>query len=330
MSVPELSLRALTSLFIHLSPLHLLANLLVLAGMGPSVEGAVGTFRFFSVYLLAGIAGAGSHALMTSLLQTGVSEPLVGASASIAGLIGYAWLRFHRYRVPILPKVFIPVWLLAGLWAFAQLGGGLLEAQRGSPIAYWAHLGGFIAGFLLALLFKAGAHALWEAWQERLAEARKQGPSALLKTAEGCLREFPKALPALVAQVESLLQMGDTERARSANFKLIEIDPTYQNGFGIKTLIEQNWAGFLPAPQRLKLADQIRPSLPATAEQLLLTILAEPPSPLTPRALFMLAEMTKENDQTGASLYAQQLIREFPLTPEADLLRQKYPQLLSP
>jgi hypothetical protein len=298
--------------------------------MGPSVEGATGSFRFLLVYLLAGIAGTGSHTLMTLLLQRGGAEPLVGASASIAGLIGYAWLRFYRYRVPILPRVFIPVWLLAGLWALAQVAGGLLEATRGSFIAYWAHLGGFLTGFLFAVFFKAGSQAQWEIWHERLEDAKKQGPTALLNAAEGFLREFPNALPALAARVESLLQLGETERAREANLQLIAADPTYLQGYGVKVLLEQNWASSLPAPQRIRLADQIRPLSTPTAEQLLLTILTEPPTPITPRALFMLAEMTQENDRSGASLYAQQLIREFPLTPEADLLRRKYPQLLSP
>ncbi|MEM4408107.1 MAG: rhomboid family intramembrane serine protease [Candidatus Caldarchaeum sp.] len=328
MTFVELALRAFTSLFVHADPLHLLANLLVLAAMGPYVESAAGTLRFIIVYLAGGIGGTVSHGVITSLLPGGRAEPLVGASACIAGLIGYAWLSFYRHRVPILPKIFVPVWLLAGLWALAQLAAGILTMPRDASIAYWAHLGGFITGFLLAVLSKMGAQAQSEAWLERLEEAKTQGPSALIDVAEGFLSKFPDSLPALSARLEGLLQLGETEKAREASLKLIETDPTYKDAYGVRVLIEENWASHIPPSKRLRLADQICHTVPTVAEQLLLSIISEAPTPLTPTALLMLAEITHHRDIRSASLYAQQLIRQFPLTPEAETLRRKLPQLL--
>ncbi|MCH8273687.1 MAG: rhomboid family intramembrane serine protease, partial [Armatimonadetes bacterium] len=136
--------RALTSMFVHISPVHLLANLVLLAAVGPPVEQAAGPWRFLLVYFVGGFLGVGAHwAMVTAAQPLAADLPLVGASAPLAALIGYAWLRFYRARVPLFPKVGVPVWAVVAFWVALQVVGGLMaNRQYGAPVAYWAHLGG--------------------------------------------------------------------------------------------------------------------------------------------------------------------------------------------
>lgn len=146
-----------TNTFLHGGFLHIVLNLWTLWIFGPALEDRLGPARFAALYLMAGIAASVTHALFNA----GSSIPVLGASGAIAGVIAayaarfpYAWV---RVLVPILfiPLFFsIPAIVFAALWFAIQLIQGtseLLAPFAGSGIAWWAHIGGFIAG--LALLF---------------------------------------------------------------------------------------------------------------------------------------------------------------------------------
>lgn len=161
----------LTNTFLHGGFLHIILNLWTLWIFGPALEDRLGHARFAALYLLAGIAASVTHALFNAASPV----PALGASGAIAGVIAayavrfpYAWV---RVVVPILfiPLFFsIPAIVFAGLWFFVQVIQGtteLLAPFAGSGIAWWAHIGGFIAG--LALLFwlepefPAGGKVAW-------------------------------------------------------------------------------------------------------------------------------------------------------------------------
>jgi membrane associated rhomboid family serine protease len=150
-----------TSMFMHGGILHIAFNMLFLWIFGNNVEDSMGRGRFLLFYLLAGIVAAYAQAL----LDTGSTEPAVGASGAIAGVLGGYLLLFPRARV--LTVVFIiffvtlieiPAVIVLGIWfvlqflpAIGQVGTDAVSG--GGGVAYWAHVGGFAFGFAAIKLF---------------------------------------------------------------------------------------------------------------------------------------------------------------------------------
>ena len=144
-----------TNIFMHGGWLHIILNMWTLYIFGPALEDRLGPFRFAALYLLAGVAASITHALFNATSAL----PVLGASGAIAGVIAayavrfpYAWV---RVLVPILfiPLFFsIPAVMFAGVWFLLQVMQGtsaLLLPFNGGGIAWWAHIGGFVAGWVL-------------------------------------------------------------------------------------------------------------------------------------------------------------------------------------
>lgn len=145
----------LTNTFLHGGFLHIISNMWVLYIFGPALEDRLGAGRFTTLYLLSGIAASVTHAVFNA----GSTVPALGASGAIAGVIAayavrfpYAWVRV-LVPIIIIPLFFdIPAMLFAGLWFLAQVMQGTTELfapSTGGGIAWWAHIGGFVAGWLL-------------------------------------------------------------------------------------------------------------------------------------------------------------------------------------
>jgi membrane associated rhomboid family serine protease len=154
LAIPE-GLTLITYQFLHGSPLHLIGNMLFLWVFGDNIEDAVGHLRFLFFYLLCGVAGGLAHAVMTPAS----SVPLIGASGAVAGVIA-AYLILHpRVRVWILAFRFIPLRITAlwalGAWIATQFAMLLIPDE--TPVAWWAHVGGILAGaFLIVLMRRPG------------------------------------------------------------------------------------------------------------------------------------------------------------------------------
>ena len=150
-AVPE-GYTLLSYMFLHGDVLHLLSNLLFLWVFGDNIEDAVGHFRFLAFYLLCGVAGGLAHA---ALLPTS-KLPLIGASGAVAGVIA-AYLMLHpRVRVWVLAFRIIPLrisamWVL-GVWAATQIVMVLVAPT--DHVAWWAHVGGMVAGAILILFMR--------------------------------------------------------------------------------------------------------------------------------------------------------------------------------
>jgi membrane associated rhomboid family serine protease len=148
----------LTSMFLHGSWMHLIGNMWFLWIFGDNIEDSMGHARFAVFYLLSGVAAA----LLQVVLSPGSSIPMVGASGAISGVMGGYLLLYPRVRVfamiPIgffFTSVALPAWTMLLYWAAIQfLGGltGLVGEERGG-VAFWAHVGGFVAGLVLVKLF---------------------------------------------------------------------------------------------------------------------------------------------------------------------------------
>ena len=154
---PQLS-HLLTSMFLHGSWLHLLGNMWFLWLFGNNVEDAMSRPRFAAFYLLSGLAAA----LLQVLTSPASVVPMVGASGAISGVMG-AYLVLYPYvrvfaLVPLgftFTSVELPAWTMLGYWMLIQFVSGLM-AIGGEPVggvAFWAHVGGFVAGVTLIKLF---------------------------------------------------------------------------------------------------------------------------------------------------------------------------------
>jgi membrane associated rhomboid family serine protease len=145
-----------TSMFMHAGWLHLGSNMLYLWIFGDNVEDRFGHGKFIVFYLLCGL-GATFAQLVFSLEST---IPNLGASGAIAGVLGAYILMFPQGRVQVLmgrAVIPMPALMVIGLWFVLQLFSGIgsiaSTADTGG-VAYMAHIGGFIAGFVLTFLFR--------------------------------------------------------------------------------------------------------------------------------------------------------------------------------
>ena len=150
-----------TSMFLHGGWGHLLGNMLFLWVFGDNVEHRIGHGRFFAFYLATGIAAALAHIFFNANSMI----PTVGASGAISGVLGGYLLLFPRNRVYVLTwggVMTVPAIFMLGLWILMQFinGFGSLattpETGGGGGVAYLAHIGGFIAGMILAPLLGLG------------------------------------------------------------------------------------------------------------------------------------------------------------------------------
>ena len=136
------------SMFLHGGLLHLLGNMLYLWIFGNNVEDVLGPARFLVFYILGGAAAAATHIA----LHPSSTAPMIGASGAVAAVLGAYFLLFPRARVRTLlflfvfvQVVYLPAAVLLGFWFLLQL----VSAGLGGGVAWFAHIGGFIAGMLM-------------------------------------------------------------------------------------------------------------------------------------------------------------------------------------
>jgi membrane associated rhomboid family serine protease len=141
-----------TSLFLHGGWFHLLGNMLFLWIFGNNVEDAMGHGRFLAFYLICGTAAA----MAQTLPDTGSVIPMVGASGSIAGVLGAYLLLFPHARILVLVPIgfILQVLRLPGFWFLLQLISTLTAEPGQGGVAFAAHAGGFLTGLALVPLFR--------------------------------------------------------------------------------------------------------------------------------------------------------------------------------
>ncbi len=151
-----------SSMFMHGGWMHLIGNMLFLHVFGDNIEDKLGHVRYIFFYLLAGIGAAAAQIIINPLSEV----PMVGASGAIAGVLGAYILMFPRAKILTLIPIFffiqfieLPAFLFLGIWFLMQLLSGTLSLGIGGDaggVAWWAHIGGFVAGAVLLLFLKRG------------------------------------------------------------------------------------------------------------------------------------------------------------------------------
>ena len=172
------SLTLVTYMFLHGGWLHVLLNMLFLFVFGDNIEDALGRTRFVTFYLLCGMAGGAAHVLASP--QSNV--PLVGASGAIAGVIAAYMMIRPCAKITVLAFGIIPFrlasyWVL-GFWALSQVWH--VFSLEKSDTAWWAHVGGLVAGAILIVIIRPAGVALFECMTPEnaiaLAESKSSGP----------------------------------------------------------------------------------------------------------------------------------------------------------
>ncbi len=150
-----------SSMFLHGGWLHLAGNMLFLFVFGRSMEDRFGHLKFLLIYFLGGLTGA----LVHIILNAGSRVPTIGASGAIAGVLGAYFISYPGARITtLIPILFffwraqMPAIVLLGYWFLLQFLSGYqmqaIESATQGGVAWWAHVGGFVAGFLLALVLR--------------------------------------------------------------------------------------------------------------------------------------------------------------------------------
>ena len=154
-----------TNMFLHGGWLHLILNMWTLWLFGRTVEDRFGSARYLLFYLLCGAVASTTHALVNATSEI----PALGASGAIAGVLGCYMRMFPLSRVVVMiPILFFPFFfelpaiVFTGLWFLVQVMQGtadLFAPPAGAGVAWWAHIGGFVAGFLLTPLLQQSKRA---------------------------------------------------------------------------------------------------------------------------------------------------------------------------
>jgi membrane associated rhomboid family serine protease len=146
----------LTSMFLHGNWWHVIGNMWFLWIFGDNIEDHMGHSRYLLFYLLSGIAAATAEVILTPHVRF----PTVGASGAIAGVLGAYFILYPRARVltwfPPIFFFYLPAWVMLGFWFALQFFSGAATTSasysQSGGIAFWAHVGGFVAGIVLVKL----------------------------------------------------------------------------------------------------------------------------------------------------------------------------------
>ncbi len=159
----------IAAMFLHGGWLHLAGNMLFLFVFGRSMEDRFGHLKFLLIYFLGGLAGA----LVHIILNAGSRVPTIGASGAIAGVLGAYFISYPGARITtLMPILFffwtfeLPAIVLLGYWFLLQFFAGFqmqaIESATQGGVAWWAHVGGFVAGFILALVLRPNRRRVLE------------------------------------------------------------------------------------------------------------------------------------------------------------------------
>lgn len=145
-------------MFLHSGWWHIILNMWMLWIFADNIEDVMGPWRFALFYLLCGLSALALH-MVFNLTE---SAPVIGASGAVAGVMGGYVMLYPRGKVVtfipiiIIPYIVtLPAWLFLGIWFLSQVLSGVFGHLVGSTsgIAWWAHVGGFLAGMILVRLF---------------------------------------------------------------------------------------------------------------------------------------------------------------------------------
>ena len=173
---PSGFLPVFSSMFLHANLIHLISNMWMLWIFGDNVEDCMGHGRYLLFFLLCGVASVAAQAIANP--QSSI--PMIGASGAISGVLGAYFLTYPHARILTLLPIFIliylielPAYFFLGFWFLMQFVQGSLysmnaDKMMGGGVAWWAHVGGFVAGVVLLQVFRC------KDWQRPVVKSEKK------------------------------------------------------------------------------------------------------------------------------------------------------------
>jgi membrane associated rhomboid family serine protease len=314
---------ALTGLFLHANLFHLLGNMVFLAAVGAAVELATGSFRFATVYFFAGLAGVAVHYAATH--NNPHPTPLIGASGAIAGCAAYYSVRYTGLRVPLAPSRALSVAAVTAIWLVLQVVGAFVRfGDPGGGTSYWAHLGGFAAGVLLSLVFRAPDLGQIRLRHEVLERMNDRGPGALVVAANRHLEKHPRDPKGLWELASAQRLLGERDAEADALVRLLEVVGEDEYPEILRRLCQAGRVTRIPTLRRLQFADRVREAAPAVSRALLRSVVdGEKEEAQRPDAMLALASLERDEAPARAEELLGELAREYPLHPATELARKR-------
>ena len=173
---PSGFLPVFSSMFLHANLIHLISNMWMLWIFGDNVEDCMGHGRYLLFFLLCGVASVAAQAIANP--QSSI--PMIGASGALSGVLGAYFLTYPHARILTLLPIFIliylielPAYFFLGFWFLMQFVQGSLysmnaDKMMGGGVAWWAHVGGFVAGVVLLQVFRC------KDWQRPVVKSEKK------------------------------------------------------------------------------------------------------------------------------------------------------------
>jgi membrane associated rhomboid family serine protease len=167
---------AVTSMFLHAGWYHLLSNMWFFWIFGNNIEDRLGHVTFLLFYLVGGLIASLAHYLMSTEQATLI--PVVGASGAVAVTLGayavfypFAKVKTLVFLIFFFTVIELPALAILGFWFVGQLMSGMApHVQEAAGVAFWAHIGGFVAGALLMPILAAGTPEPGSDWDREAAE----------------------------------------------------------------------------------------------------------------------------------------------------------------
>lgn len=300
------------NIFVHANLVHLLGNMVFLAAVGPAAEWSLSPWRYTLVYLVGGYMGTGLHWALAQGADSGLV--LVGASGSISACVAFYAVRYFTLRVPIAPKVSVPLWIVILAWLILQISGVFVQFGQASATSYWAHLGGFATGLLFSAMFRAPKQASLVFGHEVLDQMNLRGPAAVITAAEAHLKHHPEDIGTWIRLAEAHRMLGHDADESTALTVIVDRGLPQEQANAIERLAELDQIKDWPVYKRARLADSIQAQSQSAAIRLLESIVGEKdPSNEKAEALFSLSQLTAESNPSASESYAKRLLAEYAL-----------------
>jgi membrane associated rhomboid family serine protease len=309
-----------TSLLLHQNVFHLLGNMLFLAAVGAIVEINTGWIRYALVYFLSGFTGLVLHYFM--LRSVPGESVFIGASGCVAGCIGYYALRYQAIRVPVVPRIALPIMFLTFAWLGLQVLGALIKVGEGGGTAYWAHLGGFGMGVALSAIFRTPDFGQLMVARQTLDQMSIRGPSALKIAAERHVSRYPEDHSGWLELAKACQGLGDHDGESSALLKVLSLQ-TEPDINSVKRLAEIGRVNRLSIVERARYADLASHLDHDLADILYQSVLDSSDASSVPDAVLAYLGFAREHRAGLARNLRARLEEEFPLSTATEVARKR-------
>jgi hypothetical protein len=224
----------------------------------------------------------------------------------------------------VVPKLGVTVAGVTAVWLVLQVVGAFIKiGDQQLTTSFWSHIGGFAAGLLISLVFRAPDIGLTLAVRQRLEDLEERGPAAVAHAAEQHLAQHPGDAEVLKELVGALEKLGETDREGLALVQLVEALPESEQAVPALRLCRIGRADLMPIVRRTMLAERLKEHDPDCSRELLESVVSEADEPQRPDAMMSLIALEWDENPVRAHALLDELTERYPLHPAVELARAR-------